>query len=579
MNKLLLSTAALSLFAVAASAQINYQFNFDANSTGWTGNFTRYTTANTQCGLTGASMRRNLYSGATTGALISPLTGTSLGVNTTIEYTYKVNVWSANTVAAGTPWGSFDVQIGSTAAGPWTTIATVANQAQLNNVCQLQSHSFAAPAGDLYVRWNCSWGGGDNYWVFDNVNIFEPTPCSGTPAPGDVTGAPATACDGVNYTLALQNATAGTGVTYQWYSSPDNATWTMLGTAPTQVVSQSTTMYYYCDVTCSAGPSTGSSNTLQLDMNVASNVQTFEGGFDGCWSNAGGTVTPTIHPVSAFGVGASAVRFNYWTWAAASTSNLTSPVFLVPTSPGDSAFFDVAGTNYPPNLAWWDTITLQESNDGGATWTNVVTMDNQPGGLLYTAVYTGQFTPTASQWQNRSFALTPGTNRIRFVGTSGFGNDAYIDNVVVGPAGFARHYQYGVACVAGYEITAAPAPTPGTNVTYTANNIPQWVSVGIYGSALALGFAADVPGTDLLTASFGTFDSPCLAHLTLLGLVDVVFLPNNLPSDTWNFLVPPLCPLGAELFVQGVAQTDYVFPTNPSGLVTSRALRTYVGAF
>ncbi len=574
MNKLVLATAAMSLLAAAASAQISYSFDFNANSIGWTGNFTRYTTANTQCGLSGGSMRRNMYSGVTTGALISPLTGTSLGAFTTIQYTYKVNVWSANTTAAPTPWGTFDVQIGSTATGPWTTIATVANETQLDNVCQTRSHTFLAPAGAMYVRWNCAWGGGDNWWVFDNVNIFEPPPCTGTPAPGDVTGSPSFACDGVSYTLGLQNATPGLGVTYQWYSSPDNATWTALGTALTQVVSQSATTYYRCGVTCTVSGMTGSTTTLQLDMRAATNPEDFEAGFSGCWSNTGGIVNPDLRPVSAFGVGAQAVRFNYWAWAAASTAHVTSPV-LPATVAGDRAFFDVAGTNYPPNLAWWDTVALQESNDGGATWTTVVTMDNQATGLLYTAPYTGQFNPTASQWKNLSFALTPGTNRIRFLGTSGFGNDCFIDNVVVAPWGMARHYPYGVSCTPAYDVSANPAPIRGTTVTYTASNIPQWVSVPVYASALALGFAGDIPGTDLNTASVGAFNSPCLAHLTLGGLVDVVFLPNNLSSDTWSFAIPPLAPLGSELYVQGVAQVDSTL-ANPAGLVTSNAVRSYV---
>jgi len=403
--------------------------------------------------------------------------------------------------------------------------------------------------------------------------------CSGFPAPGNVTGAPAFACDGVNYTLGLQNATPGTDVTYLWEYSADDLNWSQLGMAPTQVISQSATTYYRCTVGCTPSGSSVTTASVQIDMDPTGNPQDFEAGFTGCWTNSGGTVGPGLRPVSAFGVGAQAVRFNFRTWGAGNTAHLTGPVLLFPTGGGDRAFFDVAGTNYPPNLASWDTIALQESNDGGVTWATVVTMTNQPGGVLYTAPYTGQFTPTASQWKNRSFALTPGTNRIRFLGTSGFGNDAFIDNVVVGSAGYARHYQNGAACVPGYEITATPAPIPGTPVVWTAHNIPQWVSQNFYASALAVGFAADVPGTSLLTASFGQLNSPCLAHLTLGGLVNVFFLPNNVPNDTWAFTIPPLAPLGVQLFVQGVAQVNYVFPTNPAGLVTSKALETYVSVY
>ena len=105
---------ALWLFVVAwmaiseTQAQVSYSFNFDANSTGWTGNFTRFTNVApvTTCGASVGSMRRNLWSGATTGQLISPLTGTATGGLITIGYAYKAQVWSANNVAAPVPVSS-----------------------------------------------------------------------------------------------------------------------------------------------------------------------------------------------------------------------------------------------------------------------------------------------------------------------------------------------------------------------------------------------------------------------------------------------------------------------------------------
>jgi hypothetical protein len=587
MNKFLLSTAALALLSAAASAQISYSFDFNVNSTGWTGNFSRFT-GTTTCGAAGGSMRRNLWSSATTGQLISPLTGTTLGGTVTITYDYKCMVWSANTVAAPTPWGSFDVQYGATAAGPWTTFATVTNEAQTSGVCLNKSHTFSAPAGPVYVRWSATWGGGDYYMNFDNVVMSESVaPCSGTPAPGNVTGAPAFACDGVNYTLGLQNATTGTGVSYQWYSSTvSNAgPWTNLGTAATQSVSQSVTTWYYCDVTCVTGPTTGASNVLQLDMQTIGTVETFETGFAGCYSNAGGTVQPNLAPVSAFGVGAQAVRFNFWTWAAAASGHLTSPVLPAPTVAGDRAYFDVAGTNYPPNLAWWDTIALQESNDGGSTWTTVVTMDNQPGGLLYTAPYTGQFTPTGSQWNNLSFALTPGTNRIRFVGTSGFGNDAYVDNVVVGPAGFARHYSYGASCSELPTLTMSAAPAPLINSTFgwTINGLPEYIPTsGLYFGILALGLAADVPGTSITTNTFGQFVSPCLVHLNLTQPFDLLLVSGGPTNTAMTFTLPNDPSLaGAELFSQTIGAQDpgTTVCSNPACLFTSNAIRSHVSTF
>lgn len=93
-----------------------------------------------------------------------------------------------------------------------------------------------------------------------------PTPCS-TPNPGNTLASTVGACSGVNFTLSLQNATIGTGVSYQWQSSPDGSTWTNIGTnAASIAVSQTAATYYQCLVTCSTGPSTVASNPLLLIM-------------------------------------------------------------------------------------------------------------------------------------------------------------------------------------------------------------------------------------------------------------------------------------------------------------------------
>lgn len=119
-----------------------------------------------------------------------------------------------------------------------------------------------------------------------------PLPCSGTPDPGNTLSTSNPACAGVNFTLSLENATPGTGVTYQWQSSPDgNDPWTDLGTATTQVTSQTSATYYRSQVTCDGN--TGTSNPLQVNMflPVTSFTENFDGAvapaFPGCWAKVG----------------------------------------------------------------------------------------------------------------------------------------------------------------------------------------------------------------------------------------------------------------------------------------------------
>jgi len=112
-----------------------------------------------------------------------------------------------------------------------------------------------------------------------------PVPCSGTPSPGNTISGTNPACSGVNFTLSLQNTTPGTGVTYQWQSSPDGSVWTNVGTSnPTYTTSQTASTYYRCQVTCSGN--TGTSNFLQVTMSPFYNCY--------CTSNATSTADEEI---------------------------------------------------------------------------------------------------------------------------------------------------------------------------------------------------------------------------------------------------------------------------------------------
>lgn len=107
------------------------------------------------------------------------------------------------------------------------------------------------------------WFGNGNGYRFD-----VPVPCSGTPAPGNTVSNINPVCPGQTFTLSLQNTTPGTGVTYQWQSSPDGSTWTNVSGATSSSLntSQTAATYYRCGVTCSSN--TTFSNALQLNMNT-----------------------------------------------------------------------------------------------------------------------------------------------------------------------------------------------------------------------------------------------------------------------------------------------------------------------
>ncbi|MCB9046985.1 MAG: T9SS type A sorting domain-containing protein [Chitinophagales bacterium] len=103
-----------------------------------------------------------------------------------------------------------------------------------------------------------SYGETEDYYV----NLIAPPPCSGTPSPGNTLSTANVVCNSsTSFTLSLQNATSGTGVTYQWQSSSNGSTWSNIGgaTSSTLTTTQTASTYYRCNVTCSGN--TGTSNS------------------------------------------------------------------------------------------------------------------------------------------------------------------------------------------------------------------------------------------------------------------------------------------------------------------------------
>lgn len=90
--------------------------------------------------------------------------------------------------------------------------------------------------------------------------------CSGTPTPGLTTATTTTICLGGSTTLGITTTPVGSGITYQWQSSPDNVTYTNIASATnsTYTATPTTATWYQCIVTCSAGPVSGTSTPIQI---------------------------------------------------------------------------------------------------------------------------------------------------------------------------------------------------------------------------------------------------------------------------------------------------------------------------
>lgn len=174
-----------------------------------------------------------------------------------------------------------------------------------------------------------------------------PVPCSATPTPGNTLSTSNTVCAGASFTLSLQNATSGTGVSYQWQSSSDNSTWADItgATAATSVQTQTSATYYRCNVTCS-GNGTGASNAVFIAM-----VQDFSTCY--CTSNATSTADEEIFNVtlgtlnntsdcSTLAPGTGSVNRQYSNY----TTSVAAPVLYINSSVNFSVDANTCGGNY-----------------------------------------------------------------------------------------------------------------------------------------------------------------------------------------------------------------------------------------
>lgn len=155
---------------------------------------------------------------------------------------------------------------------------------------------------------------------------------------------------------------------------------------------------------------------------------------------------------SGYGIGTGSALADFYGIGAGSQFSLITPVFP-PAEAGDSLKFDHAYATYTTEN---DQLQISTSTNGGTTWTTLVTLAGGVSGPLVTAPpTTAVFVPTASQWATKRYALPVGTNKVRFLGISAYGNELYLDNIQVGSP-----YQNDV----GVSSVDAPNPTMAPGV-------------------------------------------------------------------------------------------------------------------
>jgi gliding motility-associated-like protein len=293
----------------------------------------------------------------------------------------------------------------------------------------------------------CASGGFGETEDYD-ITIVPLTPCSGTPNAGTANASQTNIlCPGALFTLSTTGATVATGVTYQWQSSPDNTNWTNItgATNLTYTTTQSATLVYYrCVVTCSGG-GTANSNVVQVTSVAGPSYGTlpFAESFENTWINGCDTRdiptqfwknTPATGNSSwrrhDDGVAAAAWTSNFGNYTPVSNAGLFSARFhsYNATTNSTGAFDLYLNCNTPDvakklefdyiNTSGNDSLSIQVSTDGGATFSRIDSVRSNASGWLTKVLY---------------FNSTSATTVVRFIAyaTDAFGSDIGLDNIKV----------------------------------------------------------------------------------------------------------------------------------------------------
>jgi hypothetical protein len=146
----------------------------------------------------------------------------------------------------------------------------------------------------------------------------------------------------------------------------------------------------------------------------------------------GNSIGWTRNAANAYVTGSGSAKIDYYSSPTGNIDNLYIYTIDMSTAPNATLTFDVAHRQYSAD--YLDELNVQVSTDCGNTWNTVW---SKSGTVLATVTgyQTSAFTPAVAQWRSESVNLASYIGNsdvlIRFNAVSGYGNNAYIDNVNV----------------------------------------------------------------------------------------------------------------------------------------------------
>ncbi|MFI5129937.1 MAG: choice-of-anchor J domain-containing protein, partial [Chitinophagales bacterium] len=423
--------------------------------------------------------------------------------------------------------------------GPLNTIGGSGNTTAIFSptAAQWASKAIAIPAGTNRLMFRGVAGFGNNLFV-DNIRVEVIPPC--LPASGLSVGAMTPTSSVLNWVASPSNPSSG----YEWEVRTSGAagsgatglvtsgaTGAGVTTANATGLTPNTTYSYYVRANCGAG--VFSSWTLAFVFSTPCNpiatpftetFATYATTFPPtCWSR-NNTTFLIGNAASAYGVGLGSAKFDFYNASSGTNLDLISPLFA-PVPAGWRCTFDHA---YATFFGEVDELQISYSTDGGGTYSPLITYLGGTAGPLNTAgAVLPAFTPTATQWLDKAVDLPVGTNRLRFRGVSAFGNNLYLDNIVV---------ELTPSCLPVTNVKAQPVSPTSVIVSFTPPATTPTV-----GYIVEYGPVNFTPGTDNNPGAGGTIGAIGPASpLTVTGLT---------ASTTYDFYVRKICIAGVDFSI------------------------------
>ncbi|MBX2971599.1 MAG: T9SS type A sorting domain-containing protein [Flavobacteriales bacterium] len=360
---------------------------------------------------------------------------------------------------------------------------TGANPANYLNVLSGLTASSSSTA--LYTNSN-AWPGNGTILTFS-----PPAPCT-SPTPGNTVASVTSGCPGVTTALSLQTNTSGSGVSYQWQSSPDGSSWSDIDGATNNTYATgalNATIWYQCLVTCATGPSTVASTPVQITVSEpAMSYYTYAGSLVtesfATWANRCSS-TGDVPNGATGGYWRNYPAYGPGTWRASNTTVLNSGWSDVG-GPGGTTGATTGAPTPPSYVAVSQTAARFHARQGGSvvgtldfyvdmsaangteklrfeytassTQGSLAVYISQNGGSSFSLLGTPTMGPDFAAWYTQEFTIgsTSPITVIRLQGTAGVnpgsGNDIGVDNFRIIPA----------ATCAAPTAPSATATGPGT---------------------------------------------------------------------------------------------------------------------